>query len=269
MKRHHLIPIGLGALVLVLCAILLWSGSGLTLINLPGLVLVAGGTFLASAMSHSVPAVMDLLRRLPRLIRETGQPLFHDGRAFVQVAALYRRGDVRGAERASGMLHDLFLREGAQLALDPHNGEELARVLQWRIRRQKEHDGAEVRILRTMATFAPAFGMLGTLFGLVSLLGDLGKADLHWIGLTMGFALMSTLYGMLAANLLLRPLALKLEDRSRARLSRMAFLMEAVIMLYERQHPTLIGDYLGSELPPASGPADAPDNVRSLAFGRA
>jgi chemotaxis protein MotA len=122
-------------------------------------------------------------------------------------------------------------------------------MLQWRMRQQKERDNRDIRILRTMATFAPAFGMLGTLLGLVSLLGDLGQSGMEYIGVAMGFALMSTLYGLLAANLLFRPLALKMEDRSRRQLLHMNFLVDAIMMLYERQHPVLIGEFMNSVQP--------------------
>jgi chemotaxis protein MotA len=111
--------------------------------------------------------------------------------------------------------------------------------------------------------------MLGTLFGLVSLLDDLGSAGLEQIGVAMGFALMSTLYGLLASTLLFRPLALKLEDRSRERLTRMGFLLEAVLMLFERRHPLVIREYLESGL--GQGPDEAPAAPAGplLALGKA
>jgi len=279
MLRNKLYITAGGSLVL-LCAIFLWTGQGLTLINLPGLILVLGGTFLSSVIGYSLQPVLDLLRWLPRLLQEPIEPPMPDRDALLQVAGLYRRGDVRNAEQAIQSLQDDFLRQGAHLALDPHNGEELGRILQWRIRRQQEQDAAEARILRTMASFAPAFGMLGTVLGLVSLLDRLGHSDVEQMGVAMGFGLLSTLYGLLAANLLLRPLALKLEDRSRRRLSRMEFLLEAVLMLYERQHPLLLAEYLDANgadtappvVPPVKTATLAPTastKVRRLAWGRA
>jgi len=231
---------------LALTAFVLSRLAGLSWLNIPGLVLVIGGTLIASVIGHSGRSVLDLLHRLPKLYREPVEPGSEDYQPFLHVAELYRRGSVRAAENAVLAIRDPFLNSGARLALDPHSGEELARVLQWRMRRQKEADNADIRILRTMATFAPAFGMLGTLVGLVGLLGSLGQAELDYIGVSMGFALMSTLYGLLAANLLFRPLALKLEDRSRQNILHLNFLLDAITMLYERQHPALIGEYLDS-----------------------
>jgi len=257
-----------GAVLAALCIALPWYGGGLFFINLPGLILVLGGTFLASVISHSRDRVLELLQRVPVLLREPPTQVFNDRKSFLQVAGMYRRGDVRGAERATMTLNDGFLRSGARLALDPHGAGELGRMLQWQLRQRKEQDAGEVRILRTMATFAPAFGMLGTLFGLISLLGDLGSSGLEQMGVTMGFALMSTLYGLLAANLLFRPLALKLEERSRSRLGHMGFLLEAVVMLHERQHPLAIGEYLDSaaQQPNQEAPPEGPAPVRRLAL---
>ncbi len=249
-SKFFFILIGLSGILLLA---LLWRTVGLVWLNLPGLVLVVGGTLLASVIGHSAQPVRDLLRRLPTLFHAPATIPGDDYKRFLQVADLCRRGNVRSAEKAAMAIQQPFLRAGTRLALDRHNGEELGRMLQWRIRRQKESDNGDIRILRTMATFAPAFGMLGTLLGLVWLLGDLGQAGLDYIGVAMGFALMSTLYGLLAANLLFRPLALKLEDRSRQQLLQMNFLMDAILMLYERQHPVLIGEFLNSMPPEASG----------------
>lgn len=248
---------------------LLASTIGLAWANLPGLVLVVGGTWLASVIGHSPEPVMNLIKRLPELFRAA--PAVHlppqDHKRLLQVADLCRRGQVRNAENAATAIGDAFLRTGARLALDRHSGDELVRMLQWRIRRQKESDQRDIRILRTMAAFAPAFGMLGTLVGLVALLGNLGASGLEYVGVAMGFALMSTLYGLLAANLVFKPLALKLEDRSRQQLLHMNFLMDAVLMLHERQHPVLINDFLDSNpRDDALEPARAP--IRALSRER-
>lgn len=270
MQRKKLY-VAAGIILVAACAVLLGSGEGLFLLNLPGLVIVLGGTFLATVIGHSPDRVLGLMRQVPALLKEPASMAFPDHKPFLLVANCYRRGDIRGAERACQGLDDPFLREGGRLALDPHNGEELDRLLQWRMRRGKEQDAVEIRILRTMAGFAPAFGMLGTLFGLISLMGDLGSGGLDRIGMAMGFALMSTLYGLLAANLLFRPLATKLEERSRQRMNHMGFLLDALIMLQQRRHPVQIAEYLDAarEETPRPVPAAQGGNVQRFALGRA
>ncbi len=248
--------ISLVTIMLLIALVIATQLVGLAWINLPGLVLVIGGTLLASVIGHSFKPVLDLLQRIPALFKEAEAipQSAKDYQSFLRAAESYRRSDVRRAEQAALTIPDEFLRHGARLALDPHNGEELERMLQWRIRQQKERDNQDIRILRTMATFSPAFGMLGTLLGLVTLLGNLGQSSMEYIGVSMGFALMSTLYGLLMANLLFRPLALKLEDRSRNRLVHMNFMLDAIMMLYQRQHPKLIGEYIHSIYPESAEP---------------
>ncbi len=85
------------------------------------------------------------------------------------------------------------------------------RNLQWRTANIKEEDKAEIRVLQSMIGFAPAFGMLGTLFGLMSLLFRLGESGLAEIGVSMGFAMITTVYGLVLSNLIIKPLAIKME----------------------------------------------------------
>lgn len=241
-------------LVILVTALVIAGGLALHflesgLINWQGLLLVFGGTLLASMIGHSPRPVLQLLRRLPEFFRAsatTDSPRLsgQDYKAFLQVSDWHRRGNPRNAERIAQTIRQPFLRKGTLLALDPHNSEELPRMLQWRIRQQKETDAQDIRILRTMATFAPAFGMLGTLLGLLALLGNISQTNLEYVGVAMGFALMSTLYGLVLANLVFRPLALKLEERARQHMMQMNVLMDAITMLFERQHPALISEYL-------------------------
>lgn len=251
--RSRFTSVGTGALVLIVLGlvvlVLLFLTIGIAWLNLPGLVLVVGGTVLAAVISHSWDAVTGLVKRIPELLRESDQVPSPEYDRFIDVVLLHHRGEVRSAENVSTRIPDRFLREGARLALDPHNGEELGRVLQWQLRQQKEGDIRDIRILRAMATFAPAFGMLGTILGLVTMLGTLGRVGVDTLGLSLGFALMSTLYGLVAANLLFRPLSLKLEDRARQRLMHMNAMYDAIMMLHGRQHPLVILDYLKSIAP--------------------
>ena len=131
--------------------------------------------------------------------------------------------------------------------------QDLTKVLQWRIAGLRAREQADAQILRTMATLAPAFGMLGTLFGLVHMLSGLGHSGLQEIGATMAFAMTSTLYGILAANLVLKPLAIKMERRTQQRLMLMAMLLEGVLLFYDKRHPVLIRESLDAYLAHTEG----------------
>jgi len=140
----------------------------------------------------------------------------------------------------------------------------MMRTLQWRIGNERENDQQEIRVIRAMAGYAPSMGMLGTLLGLVQMLFGLGDKGINEVGVAMGFAMLTTVYGLVGANLLLKPLAGKMEQQSRIRLSWLYAQLETVLMLKERSHPIHIREALetyldGSrEYPMLSMPSVAP-----------
>ena len=88
--------------------------------------------------------------------------------------------------------------------------------------------------------------MLGTLFGLVHMLSGIGESGLNEIGGTMAFAMLTTVYGIVAANLVFKPLAIKLERLTSQHLMEMTALMEGILQVNEKRHPTLIRETLES-----------------------
>lgn len=216
--------------------------------NIPGLLIVFGGTLAATVVSRPIADVVRVLRGLPDLA--TDEILTAEGEVeqLLRVAEWYRRGNLPAAERELNQVANPFLRSGMQMVIDQGPLQDLTKVLQWRIAGLRSREQADAQILRTMATLAPAFGMLGTLFGLVQMLSGLGHSGLQAIGASMAFAMSSTLYGILAANLVLKPLALKMERRTQQRLVLMSMLQEGILLLYDRRHPTLIRETLDAYL---------------------
>ena len=174
----------------------------------------------------------------------------------------YRRSDIRGAETVLKALPPSFVKTGLYLVIDRHSKDHLMRILQWHLGKTRDECESEVLILRTMGSYAPAFGMLGTLFGLIDMLYGLGDSQLDHLGVSMGFAMMTTVYGLLVTTLIFKPLAVKLERRVKQRLAWMYAQYEAILMIYERQQPQLVKAYLDTFLD-AHGPSvhKSPDAV--------
>lgn len=220
--------------------------------NIPGILIVIAGTFVATALGQSFRTVVDLIRQLPRKLARQDLVNEADLALFIKVAELHRQGSIRPAELAAGRIENPFLRSSAQLVLDRTPHADVSRMLQWKIGAQRERDHSEIHVFRTMMAFAPAFGMLGTLFGLISMLYGLDSKSFQHIGESMGFAMLTTVYGLMLANLVLKPIVTRLELRSRERLAWLYVQCEAVLMLDEKYHPHLIRDYLQAFL-------DSPD----------
>jgi chemotaxis protein MotA len=102
-----------------------------------------------------------------------------------------------------------------------------------------------------MGKFAPAFGMLGTLIGLIAMLRNMtGPNMMEQLGPGMAVALVTTFYGVILANLLFTPIATKLERRTEEEVALMNVIMEGVLMLRETHSPSMIEDKLKSYIPP-------------------
>lgn len=214
--------------------------------NIPGLIVVIGGTLAATFISRPVSEVQALWRRIPQLFREEESTIDHDIGQLLQFAERYRYGSPRVAERALSAISNPFLATGLRHTVESSTPEDLSRSLQWRIAGVRSQENAQTQILYSMATFAPAFGMLGTLFGLVHMLSGIGESGLNEIGSSMAFAMLTTVYGIVASNLVFKPLAIKLERRTGRHLMEMTALMEGILQVHDKRHPTLIRETLDS-----------------------
>ncbi len=243
------------------CVVLLRSEQSDLFVNFPGLLIVIGGTLLTTILSQSYEKVYALIKQLPQMLKSSPIMGWADSEALLQIADWYRRGNLRIADRMVESLHEPILHYGAELIMDRNGREDIIRLLRWRIGTLHEKDIAEVQIVKTMATFAPAFGMLGTLFGLVRMLYSLGDSGLDEIGMTMGFAMTTTVYGLIAANILFKPLAIKLERQAKMRHAWLNVQFETILMIYDKKHPILIQEYLTAFLgDPPDEQSTAPQN---------
>ncbi|TCK18074.1 chemotaxis protein MotA [Thiogranum longum] len=234
-------------------------------LNLPGLVVVFGGTLIATFLSRPTVEVMAVLRSIPALLREEPLPAIkHDIDQLLQFASRYRVASVRNAERELSRIKNPFVRAGLQQVVDRAPEQELEKTLHWRLSSVLRREQGRIQIINTMAIFAPAFGMLGTLFGLVNMLSGLGESGLQEIGGSMAFAMITTVYGIIAANLLFKPLAIKLERRTSQRLMQMKTLMEGILMIYHKRHPAQIRDVLESIQHGATNEAEAERQPNNL-----
>ena len=99
-----------------------------------------------------------------------------------------------------------------------------------------------------MGSYAPAFGMVGTLLGLVNMLYTMSGGAFEQVGTNMAVALITTFYGILFSNLLFKPIAVKLEDRTNQRAHTLSMVVEAVNLISERRSPSYIRETLFSFL---------------------
>lgn len=263
MNTRHIVGYLAAAVAVAILVQILAPGSGLVAV-VAGLILVAGGTLLTAMLSHPGGAVMDLWRLVASRRRSPAaapDPEAHGIDQFLRAANLFRRGDIRPAERVARQIAAPLLRRGTLLVLDGLPRDQVHLALQRQVAEERDRLRQPVDLLRAMSSYAPAFGMLGTLLGLVQMLFGLGTGELSATGAAMGFAMLTTVYGLMLANLLFKPLASQLDQRGRASIGARITQMQAVLMLCDRQHPDLIREML-DDAEPAAGRAQAAPHLQ-------
>ncbi len=219
-----------------------------------GLWLVVGGTMLIARISHSTSVTTLLGRCLGhvRSSRVSGAERTVELEWFYEAATLFRRGNIRPAEEAAQRIPDPLLRHGTQLVLDGFPRQHVTMAMQQQIASDRDQIRHPVDLLLSMSGYAPTLGMLGTLLGLVQLLFGLSAGNLDTVGASMGFGMLTTVYGLVLANLVFKPMANKLEQSGRERIARTMMHLQAIAMLHDRERIAVIREVMGAPLVPAA-----------------
>ncbi|MBB5319810.1 motility protein A [Marinobacter oulmenensis] len=261
--------IGMLAGIGVLASVLFWSAEDPALfVNLPGLAIVVGGTLAATFISFPLREVLRVFRLFGTVVRNEKLYTQHDIEELVRISRLWIDGDLAAVERQLESVRNPFLRSGVQLVIELNTEDDIMDFLEWRVARLRAREHAEAQLFRVMASFAPAFGMIGTLVGLINMMFLLGGGNMEAIGHQLAVALMTTFYGILLANLVFRPVAVKLERRTEQRIILMRMVMQGISMMCRKRSPSLMRETLKSFIasyddeirdvrPPAAQPSSA------------
>ena len=159
-----------------------------------------------------------------------------------------RREGILALESQAGSVENEFLRKSVQLAIDGTPPELIKDILTTEIAFMEDRHALGQGILNAMATFAPAFGMIGTLMGLVQMLATL--EDPSTIGAGMAVALLTTLYGALMANVLFLPAAGKLKVRTTNELLTKEVIIEGILSIQSGDNPRVVEQKLKAFVSP-------------------
>lgn len=215
-------------------------------VNLPGLGIVIGGTLAATFISYPITEVLSIFRLIGTVLRNEKLYTEEDINELMRISRLFQSGQMPAVDKELNNVNNPFLRTGVQLVVDLTPEKDVLELMQWRIARLKAKEHAEAQLFRVMAGFAPAFGMIGTLVGLINMMFVLGDGDMAMIGQNLAVALMTTFYGILLANLVLKPIAVKLERRTEQRMIVMNMVIQGVSMMFRKRRPTLMRETLNS-----------------------
>lgn len=220
------------------------AGHGLhALWNPTGAVIIAAGITAAALLAFRLGELGAALSALLGILRED-ETIAADIAEVVAFARLYQRGQIQQAEAQGAKVASPFLRLGLQLIADATPVNDILHVMNWRIQKMVDQEAVQARLFRTLAGLAPAFGLLATLIGLIGMMAQLGTATIAEVGEHMSVALVATLYGVVLANLVFKPIAIKLEQRTARRAAMLNVLLEGILLVRLGRSPTVVADAL-------------------------
>jgi len=202
----------LGAFAVIGLAMVM-GGSPRSFIDIPALLIVGGGTFLVTTISFTLKEVMHAQRVMLRAIIYHVETPEDAARRVLQLASLSReKGPLEMERSVKGSHQSRFLGQAAALVADGLSAEDIENILTREKIATRERHVRSAGVLRRAGEVAPAMGLIGTLVGLIQMLGNLD--DPGTIGPSMSVALLTTFYGAVLANMVFHPLANKLERNS-------------------------------------------------------
>jgi chemotaxis protein MotA len=203
------------------------------------LLITVGGALGVTGATYSRARLVSTWRHVAAALDDQASP--EDViTALKRLARLHRTGGPPALERAAAAEADPFVRRGIALALECQDEEELADVLFGEARRTAAEGEAARQVLVTLGKLFPAFGLIGTLIGLVLLLRNLVEPNFTTIGPGLGIAVLTTLYGAVFANVVILPLATRLHAHLARQSLRSQMVIDGILLVHRREYPTRI-----------------------------
>jgi chemotaxis protein MotA len=232
--------------LLIIISIIMGGGAGF--LNIPAMMITIGGAFAATVTQFPLPKIMKTMAVVRKAFTGTSEDTSALVQQIAELAVRARRDGILALEEDIEKMDDPFMKKGFQMAVDGNSTEIIRKVLEEDVSSMAERHMVGQGIFKALGMYAPAFGMIGTLIGLVQMLRAL--EDPNAIGAGMATALITTLYGSMVANLIALPIAGKLEQRSSEEISIKSLVMEGIIAIQEGNSPRVVREKLHSYLPP-------------------
>ncbi len=224
-------------------------------LSVEGLIIVIGGTIVNAFMSSHKEDVLQAFATIRNMLEKpeiTRDALRRDISQLIKWSYILQADDFLGLEKATiDKVNDPLMRYGMDLVLTAYPADKVREMMHNAVDAEFERRCAPVTVLRNMAATAPAFGMVGTLIGMMIILNSVGGTEMANIGGGLSVAMLSTLYGLLLARLVCLPAADKLLKKEEDIFFHNCMMSEGFALLSEKQRPFYMQDKLNSFLEPS------------------
>jgi chemotaxis protein MotA len=231
------------------------GGNPSSIILVPPLVLVIFGTLGAAMASGVLKDATGMVSQMKRAFTSKTTTSGDLVDAVVGLAERARREGLLALEDAAKSITHPFLRRGLEMAIDGTDPEELGDILHGEIEAKRKADKSGAKIFADMGGYAPTIGIIGTVLGLVHVLGSL--SDPSKLGELIAGAFVATLWGVMLANVVFLPLGSRLKRISELECEQMELAIEGVLAIQAGANPRLVAQKLKSLLPPGEADKNA------------
>jgi len=243
---------------IILIGIIQSGGKLYWFFNLNSLLIVLGGTFAATMVNLPLRAVGNIFNVLQNVFRGEDYDYIGIIEEIVQKAQKARKDGLLSLEADLPTMRDGFFKNGIELAINERESSRLRTFLNLEMNNISSRHVAGQEMFLYMASYAPAFGMLGTVLGLIIMMNNFSSGG-DGMEITasydvaerfadllsgMGLALITTFYGVFMANMIFLPIGGKLKRRSENEMMLKSIVVEGIISIHAREHPILIKEKL-------------------------
>jgi len=239
---------GIIAGVSFIVAGILMSGDLASYYDVPSIMITLGGTFAATLISYPLDSLIGILKVTKHLFFTKTKDPNDIIRQIIELANIARKEGLLALEEAAYRLDEPFMQKGILLIVDGTDPELVKNIMETELTFMEERHSQGQAIFETMASLAPAYGMIGTLIGLINMLKTLD--DPSMVGPNMAVALVTTFYGSILANLLFTPIANKLKYRSAQEMLYKEIILEGILSIQAGENPRIIEEKLKAFLAP-------------------
>jgi len=234
----------ISGLSLIIGAIFL-GGDFQNFINVQGMMIVLGGTLAATLITFQFKDVIAAVVAAFFVFSEKKLDPNDMVETMIELCTISRRQGLIALSRLE--IEDDLLRKACNLIADGSKEDLIRDTLSIEIESMKQRHYVVQDVFRKMALYAPSFGMMGTLIGLIQMLRQLSNPET--IGPSMAVALLTTFYGMFLATLIFLPIAGKLKDRTLVEVINLEIIFEGAISILEDNNPVFVYEKLSSYIP--------------------
>ena len=253
----------LAGIGIILLGIISAGGKIVWFWNFNSILIVLGGTFAATMVNLPLKAVTNVFNILKNVFRAEDYNYTGIIEEVVKKATKARKDGLLALEADLSTMEDGFFKNGIELAINERDAKRLRTFLNLEMNNIQSRHIAGQELFLYMASYAPAFGMLGTVLGLIIMMmnftsggGDLDLGADYSVAERfsellrgMGLALITTFYGVFMANMIFLPIGGKLKRRSENEMMLKNIVVEGIISIHAREHPILIREKLMTFVP--------------------